>query len=137
LQTTLSELETVQRLKKRALASLDTTLLNSTAQAEGELATRLRSALAVEIAIDPRLPHQTLSLGSAVRRLPREESLPLLQQLADLAVRAERAQAEVATNWLSTWRLNEHVNGMIDILARAGQAEEIESHHGLVFDATA
>jgi hypothetical protein len=137
LQTTLSELESVQKTKKAALAALDADQLVSISDVEGELAGRLRAALAVELVIDPRLPSTTLSLGAAVRKLPEDERAPLLQRLIDLAERAEHAQAEVATNWLATWRLNEHVCGMIDILARAGQPQEVESHHGLVFDATA
>jgi hypothetical protein len=137
LQTTLSELESVQKTKKAALAALDADRLASISDVEGELAGRLRSALAVELAIDPRLPSTTLSLGAAVRQLPADQRTPLLRRLVDLAERAERAQADVATNWLATWRLNEHVCGMIDILARAGQPQEVETHHGLVFDATA
>ncbi len=137
MQTTLSELETVQKTKKAALAALDADRLVSISEVEGELAGRLRSALAVELVIDPRLPSTTLSLGAAVRQLPTDQRTPLLRRLVDLAERAERAQAEIATNWLATWRLNEHVCGMIDILARAGQPQEVETHHGLVFDATA
>ncbi|MBY0586069.1 hypothetical protein K2X85_02770 [bacterium] len=119
------------------MASLDADKLTETAQAEGSLADRLRSSLAVEVALDPRLPTTRLSLRSAIERLPATDRAPLERRLADLIPQAQTLQEEAATQWLSIWRLNEHVSGMIDILARAGQPAEVDVHHGLMFDATA
>lgn len=137
LQTTLSELQTVQKTKQAALASLDANALHASAKVEGSLADRLRAALSFDVSFDPRLPATRVSLRTAIEQLPHEHRPELIERLNQLIPLAQSLQQQVASYWLSIWRVNEHVNGMIDILARAGQPAEVDVHHGLMFDATA
>jgi len=145
LQTTLSEVEAAQRAKLGALKNLNAPALYESAEVERHLAESLlyqrqsRQALLEQDdnASEPFQEQGTASLRSLIGELPSSDRSALLEMLDSIQSRAERIKEQVALNWLTTWRLNEYVSDMLEIVAHAGQPAMEEVHHGLMLDSQA
>jgi hypothetical protein len=118
LKETLADLEQIQEQRRTALRGMDTDELESLAHSEGECALRARRALACQDSADES---STLGAIHQLRRqlecLPPAEREQLREQLACLRDHAEVVREMLAANWLVTYRMNQHVQGILEILS--------------------
>lgn len=144
LQTTLSEVEAAQRAKLGALKELNAAGLHESAEIERQLAVSLlhqrqsrQELLSHGASAETISEESTTSLRSLISQLPSNERQSLLTMLDSLQSRAARIKELVAMNWLTTWRLNEYVSDMLEIVAHAGRPAMEDVHHGLMLDSQA
>jgi hypothetical protein len=144
LQITLSEVEAAQRAKLDALKELNAARLHESAEIERQLAVSLlqqrqtrQELFSSSSSADVFAEESTTSLRALISQLPSNERPSLLAMLLSLQSRAARIKEQVAMNWLTTWRLNEYVSDMLEIVAHAGRPAMEEVHHGLMLDSQA
>lgn len=144
LQITLSEVEAAQRAKLDALKELNAARLHESAEIERQLAVSLlqqrqtrQELFSSSSSADVFAEESTTSLRALISQLPSNERPSLLAMLHSLQSRAARIKEQVAMNWLTTWRLNEYVSDMLEIVAHAGRPAMEEVHHGLMLDSQA
>lgn len=144
LQTTLSEVEAAQCAKLGALKELNTAGLYESAEIERHLAESLlhqrqsrQEFLSNSLQAESITDNSVTSLRSLISQLPTNERPSLLAKLDSVQSHAARIKELVAMNWLTTWRLNEYVSDMLEIVAHAGRPAMDEGHHGLMLDSQA
>lgn len=142
LQENLDQLLEVQRAKRRALASLDTALLEQLSETEGLLTRRMaqfshqRGQLSDELAAG-NPPFRSLREYVTASGGPRRDRL--LQLLDQAREDARRVKQQASVNWMAIYRTNEHVLQMLAIIAQAGRPTtgSVARGGGLLLDQTA
>jgi hypothetical protein len=121
-----------------AVGKLDAHALFDIAQAQSAVADRLhehvhrRRQLLADAGLD-----ENQSLGDLVVSLPPDQRVGFEACLATMQQSAVRMKQRIASTWLTTYRLNEHIGDVLGLLSRAGRPREEEGYHGLMMDSTA
>lgn len=141
LQTTLDELATVQEEKERALAVMDTAALETLAQREGQLAEQMSRCSQQRqqlVAFANQSLQTKVTFRELLEQLPVPQRGRLISKFDQVRAHAKQVKQRAAANWFATYRTNQHVKDLIEIIATAGTAADGESgYHGLFLDSTA
>ena len=142
LQATLTELFDVQEQKQKALAAMNTDELHRLSKVEGKLVERMtetskRRAELLATTANGREPAR--SLRELVKRLPDDVRPRLQEKLNGIRSFAQRVRREASANWLATYRTNNHVRELLELISQASQAtsSDANSGSGLFLDSTA
>lgn len=142
IERTLDGLMAVQAKKQHALATMAPSELEQLADEEGKLANDL-SVLSeqrrqlLEGAGSP--PHGVRTFRELLARVPESRRRPLLERVGRIQTLANRVKERAVGNWLVTYRSNQHVQQVLEMIMSAGQpaAGEGSGDHGLMIDQTA
>lgn len=142
LQAILSELLRVQAEKRLALAKMDAEGLDRLSEQEGLLVERMAAASQRRSELLARLdvaPQPARSLRSLVTALPVQKRLPLMERLDTVRRTAQRVKQQACANWLITYRSNQYLHRLLEIIAQAGRPTvgETRPGAGLLLDRTA
>lgn len=142
LQSILSELLKVQADKRLALAQMDADRLERLAEQEGVLVERMTVASrrrADLLAQWGAVPEPTRSLRALITGLPVQKRLPLMERLDRVRRSAQRVKQQACANWLITYRSNQYLHRLLEIIAQAGRPAVGESRPGagMLLDRTA
>ena len=129
LHTTLNELEELQKLKQQALADSNLPEMERISEAEGQLVERLNQASEQrsQLLADEKSP--STSLREVIERLPEQRRKRMFEQLDGIRKHAQGIQQQTAANWLSTYRIHQHVVQMLEIITHANQAAVDDPRH--------
>lgn len=143
LQQHLTALRNLQKEKQIAVAKLESPRIHSLADQEREMVEALRE---IEAKRDS-LPIPSADAGEShfaplLRSLDPAARSALSKRLDSIKVLAKRVKLEAATSWLLAYRNHQYVGQILEIMANAGQANNLgepdPGHgHGLCLDSTA
>lgn len=118
LEETLQSLQEIQGQRLTALRSMDTDVLEELASSEGECADRARRALSCQTdSDDDGFSRGIGTLRRMLEDLPEAQRDQFRDRLARLRDHAAAVRDILAANWLVTYRMNQHVQGMLEILS--------------------
>ena len=127
----LEKLEKIQMEKQQALESIDPDRLTQSSEGEAGFMEEMAPLLA-ELAATQARPDEP-SLRTVLATCSAQDRARLQQELAAVRATALRVRQKLHANWMVTYRLNEHVLGVLEIIAGAGTPQGSESSDGGLF----